>query len=91
MPSMFIKDPNDVKDYTVDFSNLLPTGAVLTGSATIVADAGITVDSNAVSNPDVTVRLSGGTAGNRYDVDVEIASDGAETYNRKIVIVCEDF
>jgi hypothetical protein len=90
MPSTFLKDPDDVKDYTVDFSNLLPTGAALTGSATVTADTGLTVDSSAVSDPNVTVRLSGGTAGSRYGVDVQIDSDGGETYDRKIVIVCED-
>ena len=79
------------RDYTIDFSNLLPTGAVLTGSATVTADVGITVDSDTVASPDVTVRLSGGTTGERYDVDVQIDSDGGETYNRKIVIVCADF
>ena len=91
MPSMFIKDPSDVKDFTVDFSNLLPDGAALTGSATITADAGITVDSNSVSSPDVTVRLSGGTAGNRYNVAVSIASDGSETYERSFDVVVEDY
>jgi len=90
MPSMFLKDPDDVKDYTVDFSNLLPTGAALTGSATVTPDTGITVDSSAVASPDVTVRLSSGTAGNRYGVDVQINSDDSETYDRKITIVCED-
>jgi hypothetical protein len=87
---MFVKDPDDVKDYTVDFSNLLPTGVNLTGTATVTADAGITVDASAVASPDVTVQLSGGTAGDRYNVSVEIGTDASdpETYDRSITIVC---
>jgi hypothetical protein len=87
---MFLKDPNDVKDVSVDFSNLLPTGETLTGAATVTPDSGITVDSNSVATPNVTVRLSGGTIGERYDVNVEIDSSDGETYDRKVVIVCED-
>ena len=90
MPQTFLKDPNDVKDVSVDFSNLLPAGETITGVATITPDIGIVVDSNAVATPNVTVRLSGGTIGEKYDIDVEIDSSDGETYDRKVVIVVED-
>jgi hypothetical protein len=87
---MFLKDPGDVKDISIDFTGPLATGDTLTGSATITPDTGITVDSDAVATPLVTIRLSGGTAGERYDVNCEISTTDGETFNRKVVIVCED-
>ena len=92
MPQYFLKDPNDVKDVNVNFSDLLPSGVVLTGTATVTPDSGITVDASTEVTPRVIVQLSGGTAGERYDVNVEIGTDASdpETYNRKVVIVVED-
>jgi hypothetical protein len=61
------KDPNAVLDYQFDWSDWLADGDTLSASTWTPA-SGITVDSSARTTTTATVWLSGGTAGQVYEV-----------------------
>lgn len=94
------KDPDSTIDYLFDFApntngrdangtDWLSTGESI-ASHTIEADAGITVVSSALSDSNRSVRvwLSGGTAGNAYNVTCRITTDTspARIEDRSIVV-----
>lgn len=55
------KDPDDVEDFTWDWSDRLASGETI--STRVVTATGGTVDSSSISGSTVIGRLSGGTAG----------------------------
>lgn len=76
----YVHDPDAVLDYAWDWSSWLETDDTISDH-TVDADAGITVDSSAItdSNTTVTVWLSGGTVGTTYSVTVHVVTaDGRE-------------
>jgi len=94
--SQFRKDPDSVLDYKFDWkaltnssglSDWLGSGETI-ASHTITADAGITVDSSALSdtNTSVTVWLSGGTDQTTYSVTCQIVTSDSRTDDRTIQI-----
>ena len=93
----FIKDPDAVLDYKFDWAadtngsadldatDWLADGETIS-SHTIIAEAGITVDSSSLTdtNTSVTVWLSGGTAGEHYLVTCRIVTSDSHTDDRTI-------
>ena len=74
MPSSFLKDPDAILDYKFDWSNWLESGEII-ASHTMTVDTGITKVSSSNDDDSVTVWLSGGTAGGRYNVTCRITTD----------------
>jgi len=71
------KDPYSVLDYSLDWTNWMPSGDTITTIAitaeTIAGDsAPLTIDSNSNTNYIATATISGGTAGNIYNVEYKI-------------------
>lgn len=96
----FKKDPDEVLDYLFDFKALtngngnedyLESGETIS-TKTITADTGITVDSSTIVNTNTSVKvwLSGGTAGNSYNVECDIVTSGGRTVSRTMTIVVAD-
>ena len=85
MSQIFVKDPDAVLDYGFDWSSWLATGETIS-TTTITAETGITKDSDSESSGVVTVWLSGGTAGNDYDVACKIETSASRTDERTITI-----
>lgn len=83
------KDPHDVLDYEVDWSNWLPAGDTILVSEWI-APAGITMDSETNTNTTTTIWLSGGTAGQSYALTNRITTAGGRTRDRTITIRVKD-
>lgn len=81
----FIKDPDAVLDYTVDWSAWLPSGDTISAVSTS-ATAGITVDTSSYTTNSTTVWLSGGTEGTTYDVTIHITTNGGREDDRTIAI-----
>lgn len=81
MAQIFVKDPDDELDYKFDWSNWLATGETIS-SYTITTETGLTKDSDSESSGVVTVWLSGGTAGNDYDVACKITSSAGRVKER---------
>ena len=80
----FIKDPNAVLDYTIDWSRWLGTDTISTATWTV--QTGITKVTDSKTTTTATVWLSGGTAGTDYTVTCRITTVGVRTDDRSIKI-----
>lgn len=89
MADSYIKDPNAVLDYQWDWSAWLPDDDAI-ASATVTAEAGLTVNSSSSVNATVTAWLSGGTAGSDYNVTCRIVTADGRTDDRTIKIIVQD-
>lgn len=76
------KDPDEVLDYKVDWTNNLDTGDTVSTS-TFTVEAGLTKDSESNTTTDSTVWLSGGTSGASYLVTCRIVTAQARTKERE--------
>jgi len=88
MASKFLKDPNAVLDYQVDWSDWLDEDTI-SSSAWTVPD-GITKDSDTTTTTTTTIWLSGGTAGTEYTLVNRIVTAGGRTEDRTITILCQE-
>ena len=83
------KDPFAVLDYTLDWSNWMPSGEVIS-SATVTVEtisgdgSPLAVDSTTNTNTLATAFLSAGTAGNIYNVEYRIVTDNIKKDSRNI-------
>ena len=89
--SAFVKDPDAVLDYKIDWLAWLAFGETIS-SKTVTATTGLTVDSSTItdSSTSVTIWLSGGTAGASYTVTCQIVTSASRTDERSITIQCRE-
>jgi hypothetical protein len=82
------KDPEALKDYSLDWSAMLATAEVIESSAWSVLPTGLTLNGLPASFTDsvTTVWLSGGTAGVAYVVKNTIETDRGLIDERSITI-----
>lgn len=85
----FLKDPEAVLDYAVDWSDWLQSGETIS-SYVVTVPTGITKASDQQAAGIVTAWLSGGTAGANYDVGVKIVTSLGRTDERTFSIKCAD-
>jgi hypothetical protein len=102
--SEWVKDPDAVLDYTIDWAastngtgstDWLASGETLashTITVTPVTASPLTVDSSSLSgaNTSVTVWLSGGLVEMEYRVACEVVTSASRTDERSIKIKCEE-
>lgn len=83
------KDPSDVIDYIVDWTQLLQSDTISTAA---VVGTNITIDSSSISGNTVTIFVSGGTNGNTGTVKMTIVTNNAtpRTFERSFRIRVED-
>lgn len=81
----YIKDPQAVLDYTVNWSSWLPSGDTIVTS-TWTADTGITIDSSSATTTAATVWLSGGTVSVSYNVVNHIVTADGRAEDQTLVI-----
>ena len=74
MPDTFLKDPNAQLDYKFDWSNWLDTSETIQ-SYTLTVPSGLTKVDESNDDTTVTVWLSGGTAGQTYEVVCRITTN----------------
>ncbi len=82
------KDPDEVKDYEVNYALLLGTDTINT--STWILPAGIIKDSDSHTDTEVTIWLSSGTAGETYLLVNRIVTAGGRTYDRTIKLKLKD-
>lgn len=75
------KDPDEVKDYSVDWEARLDEGDTILTSTWIVPD-GITKDSDSNTTTTATIWLSGGTLGTTYSLVNRITTAGGRTLDQ---------
>jgi hypothetical protein len=54
------KDPNDIEDFAVDWTNQLNGESITAASWSIVHAAGVVIEASQIASPLAKVRLSGG-------------------------------
>ena len=84
----FTKDPDAVKDYTIDWSEWLEDIAdtITSSSWEVDEGSGLTIDSDSSTTTAATVWLSAGTEGTRYRVRNRIVTDGGRTEDQSLFI-----
>ena len=88
MTIKFIKDPDAVLDYTVDWSDWLVNDTII--SATWVVPTGITKDSSSNTDTTATIWLSGGTVNIDYSIVCRITTLVGRIEDRTFIIKCKE-
>lgn len=79
------KDPDEVLDYALDWTDRLAGDTI--ASSTAVLDSGdVTIDSQGYSSAVHTVWLSGGTAGTVAHITMRIVTAAGRTYDESLKI-----
>ena len=84
----FIKDPEAVLDYEINWTDWLNGDTISTSAWTV--PSGLTEDSNSKTTTHAKVWLSSGTAGQTYAVGNKIVTTGLRTDERTIYIECKE-
>ena len=84
---LFVKDPDSVLDYKVDWSSWLGTDTISTSRW--VVQSGITEDSDSNDTTSATSWLSGGTEGSTYTVTNRIDTAGGRTADRTFKVLVQ--
>lgn len=82
----FTKQPAEVQDYDLVFTDWLAALGDTALSADVQVPTGITLDSSVLADGVVKVFLSGGTHGQKYKVTVTLTTTGGRTKQDEIVI-----
>ena len=80
------KDPDDVRLYTWDFTDWLATGESVSSYSFPDFPVGLTQVSDSNDATSVTVKISGGTAGESYNVTCRVITDGGQTKDITLTI-----
>lgn len=81
----FEKDPTSVQSFSIDWSPWLGVDTIASSSWE-ASDPGITIDHDDKTNTSTTVWLTGGTAGQYYDLHNTVLTAGGRTDKRTIRI-----
>jgi len=76
------KDPDEVLDYEIDWSDRLGTDTIATSTYTV--PAGITKNSSTNDDTTTTVWLSAGTEGETYSILNRITTAGGRTMDQTV-------
>lgn len=84
------KDPEDVEDYTLDWSLRLVSGDWI--ASAVIADIHPDLQVISVNWEDsiTSVWISGGTAGSEYDVTFHITTAAGRQHDRTFRLICEN-
>ena len=84
----FVKDPDAVLDYRIDWSAWLDDDQIVT--STWIVPAGITSSSDEHDTTSATIWLTGGTLGQTYSLVNRVTTSGGRTDDRTIRIQIRD-
>lgn len=91
MADKFVKDPNAVLDYVINWASWLRwLGVDTISSSSFTVPTGLTEDSESNTTTTATVWLSGGTAGVTYEVINRIVTAGGRTEERTLTIYVQE-
>jgi hypothetical protein len=82
MPQSWLKDPDDVLDYMIDWTAWLGTDSIAT--STWVVPVGLTKTTDSHTATTATIWLSGGTANSTYTVTNHIVTAGGRIEDRSL-------
>jgi hypothetical protein len=82
--NVFVKDPQAILDYSVDWTNWLDSDTI--SAVAWVVPAGIINPAISNTTKTATIWLSSGTVGNSYDIICRITTTGGRTDERTITV-----
>lgn len=87
----FIKDPDAVKNYTLNWNGAAPgpwlsTGETISTSAWTLSSTGITKDSDSNTTTTASIIVSGGTTGEDYELTNRVTTSDSQTEDQTIRI-----
>ena len=85
MAETFTKGPDEILDYTFNWTDYLATGETIAGFV-IAADTGITSGTESQASGVVTYWLTGGTACTTYKVACKIVTSVGRTAERTVTV-----
>ena len=88
MQTRYIKDPDAVLDYALDWAEWL--GADTIQGVTWIVSTGLTLTAKSHTATTATVWLAGGTVGATYAVTCRVTTALARTDDRTITLVCAE-
>lgn len=83
MPQIFSKDPDDIMDYSIDFTSWLQSTENIS-SVDWSLDDDLTFVTHAFTNKIATVWVSGGVSGNRYSAKCKIVTNSTPIARNKV-------
>lgn len=89
IPGVFIKDPSDIVDYSIDWTDLLASGETISSSNWTV-DTGPTLSGPVLATPVATTTVTGGSAFSVYMLTDTIVTSASRTLQRSIAIQVYD-
>lgn len=88
----FIKQPNEVQDYDIDFNEYLTSmGGDSITAHVIPLVGGLDIITSTVVNGVVKVFIGGGTAGQKYVVTVRVNTSGGRVREAEIAIKVREY
>jgi hypothetical protein len=82
------KDPSDASWWSVNCESFLDDDTIAT--ATFTPPSGLTKALEANTTTTARVKLSGGTAGTSYEVQLDITTAGGQTFQRTIALTVKN-
>lgn len=90
-PVLAVKDPQAIKDYSIDWSEwLVGSDTIATSTWSSSIPPSLTVNSDSKTDTTATVWVSGGTSGVHYNLTNTITTAGGRTAQRTITIPVMD-
>jgi hypothetical protein len=87
----FTKQPADVIDYDIDFSEWLPVGDTLATATPTVDVASLTLGTTVISDTGIKQWVSAGTDGLTYKVTVTVTTNGGRTVQQEFRVRVKDY
>jgi hypothetical protein len=84
-----IKDPDDIDDFALDWTNILASGESISTIAVAVISGGVTINSSAINTVYTTARVSGGTAGTDAIIRYRITTSTLRQLDESLTIHVE--
>lgn len=82
------KAPAVEKDYTIQWSNNIPSGVTVSAS-TWTLETGLTEASSSFSGTETTINVTGGEAGKTYELVNDITGSDGKPYQEVFYIECK--
>ena len=86
----FIKDPDALLDYQMDWTSWLDDTDVITASSWVTDSADLVVEDDSFTDTAATVWLSGGVVRGKYRVTNSIETDDGRKDDRSFIIKCTE-
>jgi hypothetical protein len=83
------QQPNDIRDYDINFTEWFPVGDVVVEAAISVTPTGLTVG-YALQHPTVKVWVRGGVTGTRYKITVLASTNDGRAKEVELMVKIKD-